>query len=59
VFAIGIVSTIWFSIGTVIDLKKLFTRLNEREPNVLDDGRVIGNVNADELPAAILQENER
>ncbi len=48
VFAIGIVSTVWFSIGTVIDLKKLFVRLNERERNELDDGRVIDNVNADE-----------
>jgi Na+/proline symporter len=46
---IGIVSTIWFTIGGTRDLYRLFKRLGEREVNVLDDGRVIGHVSADDV----------
>ena len=46
---IGVVSTIWFAIGTTIDLKRLFQRLKEKEVDVLEDGRVIGNVSADDI----------
>ena len=46
---IAVVSTIWFSIGTTIDLKRLFQRLKDKEVDVLDDGRVIGNVSADDI----------
>ena len=46
---IGAVSTVWFFIGTILDLKKMFSRLVSRQRNEKDDGRVIGHVNADEV----------
>ncbi|MBD03956.1 MAG: sodium:panthothenate symporter [Gemmatimonadetes bacterium] len=46
---IAVVSTVWFSIGGTIDLKRLFRRLEEKEDNLLDDGRVIGHVSADDV----------
>ena len=41
---IGIVSTIWFTIGTTWDLRNMFRRLAAKEANVRDDGRVAGHV---------------
>ena len=46
---IALVSTVWFSIGGTIDLKRLFEGLEEKEDDLLDDGRVIGHVSADEV----------
>jgi len=46
---IGVVSTIWFTIGGTWDLMRMFKRLDAKESNVLDDGRVIGNVSADDV----------
>lgn len=46
---IGVVSTVWFTIGGTIDLFRLFRDLRSKEVNVLDDGRVIGHVSADDL----------
>jgi solute:Na+ symporter, SSS family len=43
---IGVVSTIWFTIGCTIDLRRLFRDLAKTEENVLDDGRVIGHISA-------------
>ncbi len=53
---IGLVSTVWFSIGGTVDLMKLFKRLATKEDNVLDDGRVIGHVSA--ADAAVLNPEE-
>ncbi|OQC13519.1 MAG: sodium/panthothenate symporter [Lentisphaerae bacterium ADurb.Bin082] len=41
---IGVISTVWFITGGVIDLKRLFRDLAAREDNPLDDGRVEDNV---------------
>ena len=46
---IGLVSTVWFTIGGVVDLRRLFKHLAEEKQNVLDDGRVVGHVSADDV----------
>ncbi|MBT3345577.1 MAG: sodium:panthothenate symporter [Gemmatimonadetes bacterium] len=46
---IAVVSTVWFTIGGSIDLRRLFQRLGEKQDNMLDDGRVIGHVSADDV----------
>jgi hypothetical protein len=46
---IGVISTVWFTIGGTWDLGRLFKRLREKDFNVLDDGRVIGHVSADDV----------
>jgi Na+/proline symporter len=46
---VGVVSTVWFSIGGTTDLLKMFRALDKRaldETNALDDGRVIGHISA-------------
>lgn len=49
VCVIGLVSTIWFTIGGTVDLYKMFQLLKTKESNDLDDGRVIGHMNADDF----------
>ncbi len=46
---IGVISTIWFTIGGTLDLRRLFRDLEKLDANVLDDGRVIGHVSADDV----------
>ncbi|MGN0845673.1 MAG: hypothetical protein ACI4QT_10715, partial [Kiritimatiellia bacterium] len=41
---IGVVSTVWFTWGGIRDLRQLFQDLKSAKRNVLDDGRVCGNV---------------
>ena len=41
---IGVVSTVWFLTGGIIDLRRLFRDLKERKANPLDNGMVSGNV---------------
>lgn len=55
--AIGVVSTVWFTIGGTIDLRRLFKALAAKEANVLDDGRVIGHVSADDVAMVEQVEN--
>ncbi len=54
---LAVVSTIWFTIGGTVDLMKMFRRLASEHENVLDDGRVVGNVSA--ADAAIFEEIEK
>ncbi|MBM4045705.1 MAG: hypothetical protein FJ279_11365 [Planctomycetes bacterium] len=44
-----IVALIIVAIGGTVDLYRLFKRLKELHRNVLDDGRVVGHVNADDV----------
>lgn len=41
---IGIISTVWFLIGGIIDTRRLMRDLENRVDNPLDDGRVSGHV---------------
>jgi Na+/proline symporter len=47
--AIGVVSSVWFFIGGIWDLNRMFKRLSIEDRNVFDDGRVIGHVNTEDL----------
>ena len=42
--AMAAVTAIWFGIGGIIDLRQMFIDLEKRTINVLDDGRVEGNM---------------
>lgn len=46
---IAVISTIWFSIGGVWDLWRLFKRLASKDSNILDDGRVVEHISADDV----------
>lgn len=46
---IGLVSTVWFTIGGTRDLRQLFKDLALKRQNTLDDGTVIGHVSADDV----------
>ncbi|MEW6749469.1 MAG: hypothetical protein AB1505_00640 [Candidatus Latescibacterota bacterium] len=46
---VGAVTTVWFTWGGLRDLRRLFRSLTVLQRNVLDDGRVIGHVSADEV----------
>jgi len=49
VFVTQSVATVWFCIGGTLDLRHMFKLLAIRKRNVLDDGRVIGHVSADDV----------
>ncbi len=50
-FVLGVVVTVWFTWGSLRDLRDLFVRLNAVRVNPLDDGTVVGHRNlADEAP---------
>ena len=53
---IGIISTFWFLIGGIIDIRRLFRDLAKRVDNPLDDGRVSGHVSLMEV--GVLGEDE-
>lgn len=53
--AVGTVTSVWFTIGGIVDLRKMFERLAALPRNRADDGRVVGHQNAEDLafePAA-------
>jgi SSS family solute:Na+ symporter len=52
--AVGSITSVWFTIGGIWDLRRLFSRLAALKRNALDDGRVIGHINAeDAAPAGV------
>ncbi|MCK5851084.1 MAG: sodium:panthothenate symporter [Kiritimatiellae bacterium] len=53
---IAAISTVWFTIGGTRDLLSMFHALKAKETNILDDGRVIGHVSADDV--AMVEEVE-
>jgi SSS family solute:Na+ symporter len=51
---LGVITTIWFTWGTIRDLGRLFSKLRIQSQNVFDDGRVIDHRNVGEVsPEAI------
>ncbi|MHB9070876.1 MAG: sodium:solute symporter family protein [Sedimentisphaerales bacterium] len=48
-FIIGAITTVWFTVGGIIDLRKMFQNLAKRKVNALDNGRVIDHTNADDI----------
>lgn len=46
---IAAISTVWFTIGGTRDLFRMFIALKAKETNILDDGRVVGHVSADDV----------
>ncbi|MHC4122495.1 MAG: sodium:solute symporter family protein [Planctomycetota bacterium] len=51
-FAAVVITTVWFTFGGIIDLKKMFNLLAKMKRNDLDDGMVIDHHNIDEQPTA-------
>ncbi|QYY34382.1 hypothetical protein [Ruficoccus sp. ZRK36] len=41
---VGVITTVWFMIGGILDVRRLFRDLKDRIDNPLDDGRVEGGV---------------
>jgi len=50
---LGVITTVWFTWGTIRDLGRLFAKLKTQARNVLDDGRVIDHHNVGELPSDV------
>jgi hypothetical protein len=48
---VGIITTVWFLIGGIIDTKQMFKDLKNRVDNPLDDGRVKGHVSLVDVAA--------
>jgi hypothetical protein len=57
--AIGIISTVWFSIGGVIDLRRLFRDLEKRVVDPLDNGQVSGGIALNEAKRIEEIENKK
>jgi len=49
---VGVITTVWFTIGGIRDLRLLFSRLKTLKVNSNDDGRVLGHMNADDFVAS-------
>jgi SSS family solute:Na+ symporter len=53
------ITTVWFTIGGIVDLRALFKRLKTLQVNKADDGSVIGHMNADDFLAMQSKEAAR
>jgi len=55
---VAAITTVWFSIGGIVDLRKMFKRLKEiNRTNVADDGRVVGHVSTADLEKTVFVES--
>lgn len=55
---VAAVSTVWFSIGGLVDLRKMFKRLSDmNRGNAADDGRVVGHVSTADLEKTVFVES--
>lgn len=54
---VAAVSSVWFSIGGIIDLRRMFRDLAHRIDNPLDDGRVTGHVSLADV--TVFEEDEK
>lgn len=54
----GAITSVWFTIGGISDLRKMFKKLSSMERNAADDGRVIGHVNAEDLGKVSVEKEE-
>jgi SSS family solute:Na+ symporter len=54
--AIGVLTTIWFTIGVLRDLRVFFGRLRSAHTDARDDGTVVGHANLDEATASVREE---
>ena len=56
---VGSISTVWFMVGGIIDIRCLFRDLNKRVDNPLDDGWVVGHVSLVDAEAIGTEEEKR
>ncbi len=56
---VGSISTVWFMIGGIIDIRCLFRDLTKRVDNPLDDGWVVGHVSLVDAEAIGTEEEKR
>ncbi len=55
---VAVITTVWFSIGGIVDLRKMFSRLKDiKRTNAADDGRVVGHVNTADLEKTVFVES--
>jgi SSS family solute:Na+ symporter len=52
--AVGVVTTVWFTWGGVLDLRKMFAALRAVRPDARDDGMVVDHHNRDD-PDSVAQ----
>lgn len=56
---VGSVSTVWFMVGGIKDIRRLFQDLAKRVDNPLDDGWVVGNVSRVDADAIGTEEEKK
>ncbi len=56
---IGLVTVVWFTLGGIRDLRRLFKTLNEERPDISDDGRVVSPLAPGSGFPVVVQPEER
>ena len=55
-FVLGIGTTVWFTIGSIVDIRRLFRDLENRTRDALDNGMVDGHVSLSDKAAFAAKE---